>query len=108
MGLVTAAFDSPDLVRSGVHRQRLRDYLDDDTVDPSLLRRLASRDHTRASQVFQALLDEPGFDWEQDGEALLRRHKAAYFAREPRPLVTPLSERLSRAARARDGAARLA
>jgi len=45
--------------------------------------------------LFRRLLKRPRFDWTRDGEKLLRTVKAAYFARVPRPRVSPLNERLA-------------
>lgn len=98
-GLVQAVFADPGLLRDEEHRKRVLAYLHDETVDPSVLRRLAEPDHDRASEVFKEALNRPEFDWERDGEALLREHKAAYFEREPRPAITPVSERISAAVR---------
>ncbi len=60
-----------------------------------MLRRLADRDPDKASVLCRRLLKRPRFDWARDGEELLRTVKAAYFARVPRPRVSPLSERLA-------------
>ena len=68
-------------------------YLHDDSVEPMVLRRLADRDPDKASVLFRRLLKRPRFDWARDGEELLRTAKAGYFARVPRPRVSPLSDR---------------
>ena len=60
-------------------------------------RRLAGADTGRASQLFQHLLEKPGFSWERDGEALLRKHKPWCFEANPLPPVTPLSSELAEA-----------
>ncbi len=95
-GLVEAVFADPALLRRRLYRQRLLDYLDDDSVSPLPFRRLADRDPERASVVFQELLRRPGFDWRTDGENLLRERKAEFFDRPPRPSISPISERLAR------------
>ena len=43
----------------------------------------------------QLHLNKPGFLWERDGEALLRKHKPWCFGAEPQPPVTPLSSDLA-------------
>ena len=48
-------------------------------------------------QLFQHLLDKPGFSWERDGEALLRKHKPWCFGAKPHPPVTPLGSELAEA-----------
>jgi hypothetical protein len=94
-GLVEAVFADPTLLRRRLYRQRLLDYLDDDTVSPLPFRRLADRDPEQASVLFQKLLGRPDFDWSRDGENLLREHKAPYFDRPPGPSISPISERLA-------------
>jgi hypothetical protein len=95
-GLVEAVFGDPALLRRRLYKQRLLDYLDDDTVSPLPFRRLAERDPDRASVLFQKLLRRQSFDWRNDGENLLRDHKAAFFDHPPRPSMSPISERLAR------------
>jgi hypothetical protein len=95
-GLVEAVFADPTLLRRRLYKQRLLDYLDDDTVSPLPFRRLADRDPDRASVLFQKLLRRPGFDWHRDGEDLLREHKAEFYERPPLPSISPISERLAR------------
>ncbi len=94
---VEAAFAKPDLAADREHREAVLGYLEDATISPRLIRRLAERDAECASRVFQSVLKQPRFSWERDGEALLRRYKASYFDQPVLPSVTPLSERLSRA-----------
>jgi hypothetical protein len=95
-GLVEAVFADPTLLRRRLYRQRLLDYLDDDTVSPLPFRRLADRDPERASVLFRKLLRRPRFDWRSDGENLLRERKASFFERPPHPSISPIGERLAR------------
>jgi hypothetical protein len=95
-GLVEAVFADSALLRRRLYKQRLLDYLDDDSVSPVPFRRLADRDPERASVLFQKLLRRPGFDWRTDGETLLRERKAEFFDRPPQPSISPISERLAR------------
>jgi hypothetical protein len=94
-GLVEAAFADPDLVRRRRYREQVLSYLHDDSIEPMVLRRLADRDPDKASVLFRRLLKRPRFGWARDGEELLRTAKAAYFARAPRPRVSPVSARLA-------------
>jgi hypothetical protein len=91
---VKAVFDDPDLIRDRTHRQRVSSYLKDDSIVPAVFRRLADRDPAKADQVFRHLLNKPGFSWERDGEALLRRYKRDHFERPTYPSVTPANSRL--------------
>ncbi|MEU8242067.1 hypothetical protein AB0C07_27760 [Actinoplanes missouriensis] len=94
-GLVAEAFANPALLRRRRWREQTLSYLEDDSVEPTVLRRLAARDPEKASAVFRRLLKRPRFGWSRDGEALMREVKPGYFERSPRPRVSPLSERLA-------------
>ncbi|MBI3977028.1 MAG: hypothetical protein HY331_02470 [Chloroflexi bacterium] len=94
-GPVQEAFARPELAADRRHRQAVLGYLEDPSISPRLFRRLAEQDPQRASRVFQQVLKQPGFSWERDGEALLRRSKASYFERPVLPGVTPISTRLA-------------
>jgi Domain of unknown function (DUF6398) len=96
-GLVREAFEDPGLAAEREHRQAVLGYLEADSISALPFRRLAGADTARASQLFQHLLNKPGFSWERDGEALLRKHKPWCFEAEPRPPVTPLSSELAKA-----------
>jgi hypothetical protein len=96
-GRVEAAFANPELVARTEYGQMALAYLEDSSVSPRVLRRLADRNPERASRVFQQVLKRPRFSWDRDGEALLRRYKASYFQRPVLPSITPLSETLARA-----------
>ena len=100
-GLVEEAFANPDLLRRGRWREQVLSYLEDDSVEPMVLRRLADRDPDRASVVFRRLLKRPRFDWDRDGEKLLREVKPGYYQQSPCPRLSPLSERLAEFAKRR-------
>ncbi len=95
--LVREAFEDPGLAADSEHRQAVLGYLEAGGISAVPFRRLAGADTGRASQLFQHLLDKPGFLWERDGEALLRKHKPWCFGVEPHPPVTPLSSELAEA-----------
>jgi hypothetical protein len=94
-GLVEEAFAKPDLLRRRRWREHVLSYLHDDSVEPMVLRRLADRDPDKASVVFRRLLKRPRFDWNRDGEELMREVKPDYAAQPLRPRLSPLSERLA-------------
>jgi hypothetical protein len=100
-GLVEEAFANPDLLRRRRWREQALSYLEDDSVEPMVLRRLGDRDPDKASVVFRRLLKRPRFDWRRDGEELMREVKPGYFDQPPRPRVSPLSERLAEFAKRR-------
>lgn len=100
-GLVEETFADPETVADDRHKNAVLEYLSDSSISPVVFRRLAERSAERASAVFARVLDRPDFSWDQDGEALLRQHKAEYFEQPPLPSVAPLSPQLSRAIRAR-------
>jgi hypothetical protein len=95
--LVREAFENPGLATDSEHRQAVLGYLKADSISALPFRRLAGADTARASQLFQHLLNKPGFSWERDGEALLRKHKPWCFGAKPQPPVTPLSSELAKA-----------
>jgi hypothetical protein len=98
-GLVEETFARPELAAEPAHRKAVLEYLHNPDIGPLPLRRLGERDPVHADRVFRTILRQPGFSWERDGEALLRRLKPRAFDREPRPSVTVLSEPLARAFR---------
>jgi hypothetical protein len=88
-GQLEETFADPARAADRKHRQAVLEYLNDPSISPLPLRRLAARDPERASQVFQRVLRQPDFAWERDGEALLRRAKARYVEQPPLPSVIP-------------------
>ncbi|WP_438306268.1 hypothetical protein ACSHXN_41785 [Streptomyces sp. HUAS TT11] len=94
-GHLDALFADPALARDRAHLSRLREYLNDGSVAPMVIRRLVQRHPENADAVFRALLRKPTFAWDRDGEELLRRRKAKHFAHEPLPSVTPVGNRLA-------------
>ena len=93
--LVQETFADPTLLADRNRTEAVLAYLRDDGVSPFVLRRLARRDPERACEVFRHILQEPGFSWERDGEALLRQYKAEEYGRPALPKVTPISSKLA-------------
>lgn len=93
--LFADAAPTPDRERLAL----LRTYLNDDSVGPAAVRRLAADHPDTRDAVFRALLRKPAFTWDADGERLLRRRKKRHFAREPYPTVLAVPDRLSELAR---------
>lgn len=91
-GLVEEVFEDLRLLADRDHRRAVVGYLNDDSVSPLPFRRLAQRDPAKASEVFRRLLKKSNFCWEQDGEQLMRRRKASFFARPVVPRVTPAGQ----------------
>jgi transposase len=77
------------------YRQRVLDYLDDDSVSPLPFRQMADRDPTRASEVLRRVLGRKSSDWRRDGEKLMRQRKRSFFDRAPLPRILPFSTRLA-------------
>ena len=94
-GPIEDAFADPDLLGQPRYHQHVSDYLDDDSVSPLPFRKLAERNPARASEVFRQLLCREDFDWEHDGEKLLRQRKPTHFPETRLPRTLPLSERLA-------------
>jgi hypothetical protein len=95
LGQLDALFADPRPARDRTSLARLREYLNDDSVHPMVIRRLVARHPESADHVFRTLLRKPSFHWEQDGEQLLQRRKKHFFNREPMPSITPVGERLT-------------
>jgi hypothetical protein len=93
--LVEAVFADPRLLADREHRSVVLGYLHEGSVSPLPFRRLAQRDAAKASEVFRRLLKKPSFCWERDGEPLMRRRKAAFFARPVLPRVIPASRAMT-------------
>ncbi|MFE9313384.1 hypothetical protein ACFYM5_38390 [Streptomyces sp. NPDC006706] len=94
-GDLDALFAEPALARDRIHLAQLREYLNDDSVSPMVIRRLVQRHPENADTVFRALLRKPAFTWERDGEELLRRRKKSHYRHKPLPSVTPVGARLA-------------
>ncbi|WP_249124445.1 hypothetical protein [Saccharopolyspora erythraea] len=94
-GRLDALFADPALTRDRTYLAQLREYLNDESVSPLAIRRLAQRHPDGADPVFRVLLRKPGFSWARDGEDLLRRRKKAFFDREPIPSISAVGERLA-------------
>ncbi|WP_155354596.1 hypothetical protein [Acrocarpospora macrocephala] len=84
------SFANPELVARRRHRDLITHYLRGDDVTPVPLRRLAAHDPAKASQVFRTLLKKRDFDWNRDGEALLRKYKPDWYASPRLPRVIPI------------------
>ncbi|MGH8933029.1 MAG: hypothetical protein ACRDZO_20990 [Egibacteraceae bacterium] len=89
-GLVAEAFANPERATRQPYRRTIQGYLRDGSVSPLPFRRLADQDPGNASRVFQLLLKRPSFTWAADGEALLRRRKAAFFDKPSLPSIIPI------------------
>ena len=88
-------FADPALAAGKRHADALRGYLKSETIGPLPFRRLAAAHPDTADAVFRKILRDPQFTWSGDGAALLRRRKAWYYRREPRPGVSVIGARLS-------------
>jgi hypothetical protein len=89
------AFTEPALLDQRRYRQRVLDYLDDDSVSPLPFRRMADRDPLRASEVLRRVLGRKSFVWQSDGEKLMRQRKRSFFDRAPQARILPISARLA-------------
>jgi hypothetical protein len=56
---------------------------------------LIARDLDHGNEVFRKLLGNKGFNWKVDGETLMRRRKADYFAGPRLPGTVPISTKLA-------------
>ena len=94
-GMLRDLFADPSLAADKRHADALRGYLQSDTIGPLPLLRLATAYPQTVDAVFRKILRKPNFAWTEHGEALLRRRKAWYYEREPRPGFSMIGARLS-------------
>jgi hypothetical protein len=87
-----AAFEDPGLGRNPRHREVVLGYLESDSIPPAVFGTLASVDPARASALLATVLERPGFDWNRDGDALLRRYKPSFFECQTLPSILPLPD----------------
>ena len=96
-GQLADVFASPKLATQRDYRRAVLEYLKEPSISTLPFRRLAERNHEHASRVFQVVLKQPAFDWERDGEKLLRRYKKRWFEQPILPSITPVGDPLARA-----------
>jgi hypothetical protein len=101
-GLIAEAFADPSLLDDRRYRDAVLNYLEEPTIGPLPLLRLAARDPERAGEVVRRTLRRRRFSWEKDAEALLRHYKARYYETPPLPGVLPVNDEQARATRAAD------
>ena len=89
------AFANPNLIRRRRYREVISGYLRGGGVSPVPIRRLVEANPDNADQVFRTLLNKPRFTWHRDGQALLRKYKADWYADPPLPRVMATSPTLS-------------
>jgi hypothetical protein len=92
---VQSMFSYPALAADPDHAHTLRRYLDDESITPAPLRRMADAHQETADEVFRSVLGRPEFSWPVHGEILLREYKPSYFARTPSPTVLVVGDRLT-------------
>jgi len=93
-GMLRDLFGHPALAADKRYADVLRGYLRAETIAPLPLQRLAAAHPDTVDAVFRKILRRRDFTWAEHGEALMRRRKAWYYRREPRPGVTVIGDRL--------------
>jgi len=93
-GMLHDLFGDPALAADRRYADALRGYLRSETIAPLPLQRLAAAHLDTVDAVFRKILRRRDFIWAEHGEALMRRRKAWYYRREPRPGVTVIGDRL--------------
>ena len=93
-GMLRDLFGNPALAADKRYADVLRGYLGSETIAPLPLQRLAAAHPDTVDAVFRKILRKRDFTWAEHGEALMRRRKAWYYRREPRPGVTVIGDRL--------------
>jgi len=93
-GMLRGLFGNPALAADRRYADVLRGYLRSQTIAPLPLQRLAASYPDTVDAVFRKILRRRDFTWAEHGEALMRRRKAWYYQREPRPGVTVIGDRV--------------
>ena len=93
-GMLRDLFGKPALAADKRYADTLRGYLRSETIAPMPLQRMAAAHPDTVDAVFRKILRRRDFTWAEHGEALMRRRKAWYYGREPRPGVTVIGDRL--------------
>jgi hypothetical protein len=93
-GMLRDLFGNPALAADKRYADVLRGYLRSETIAPLPLQRLAAAHPDTVDAVFWKILRRRDFTWAEHGEALMRRRKAWYYRREPRPGVSVIGDRL--------------
>jgi hypothetical protein len=93
-GTLRDLFGDPVLAADKRYAEVLRGYLGSETIAPLPLQRLAAAHPDTVDAVFRKILRKREFTWAEHGEELMRRRKAWYYEREPRPGVSVIGDRL--------------
>ena len=93
-GMLRELFADPALAGDREHANVLRAYLREDTIPPLPLRRMAAAFPDHVDVVFQRVLGNRNFRWDQNGAGLLRKRKPGHYESEPTPGVAVLSDRV--------------
>jgi hypothetical protein len=93
-GMLQDLFGDPVLAGDERYADVLRGYLGSETIAPLPLQRLAAAHPDTVDAVFRKILRKRDFTWAEHGDALMRRRKAWYYRREPRPGVSVIGDRL--------------
>ena len=94
-GMLRDLFANPALASDKRYADVLRGYLWSEMIAPLPFRRLAAAHPDTVDAVFRKILRKRDFTWAEHGEALMRRRKAWYYQREPRPGVSVIGDRLA-------------
>ena len=93
-GMLRDLFGNPRLAADKRYADVLRGYLRSETIAPLPFQRLAAAYPDTVEAVWRKILRRRDFTWTEHGEALMRRRKAWYYEREPRPGVSIIGDRL--------------
>jgi len=93
-GQVEAAYRTPPADAEDPAAEVLRGYVEDKTVPGYVLEDLAAKYPDTVDAAYRAALSSPGFRWEPDGAALLRRHRPDSGPGKDVPGVSPVPSSL--------------
>ncbi|WP_211881982.1 hypothetical protein [Pseudarthrobacter albicanus] len=89
-GQVEAAHRTPPADAADPAAEVLRGYVEDTSVPAYVLEDLAAKYPDTVGAAYRAALSSPGFRWEHDGAALLRRHRPDSGRDRDLPGVSPV------------------
>lgn len=93
-GQVEGAHRTPPADAEDPAAEVLRGYVEDTTIPGYVLEDLAAKYPDTVDAAYRAALSDPGFRWEHDGVALLRRHKPEFGRDKDLPGVSPVPSSL--------------
>jgi hypothetical protein len=98
-GIILNVFQSPDEVKIQRYREDILTYLEDQTIPPSVLKRLLFRFSQNAEFIIRKILNRPEFSLEKDFDSLMDEFKPSFKGKRIYPYILPMSHKFVKAIR---------